>query len=46
MYNIYIYIYIYIYINNSWLEHVHSKHEVVGLNPTRASFLYGIKYSN
>ena len=39
MYNIYIY-------KNNWLEHVHSKHEVVGLNPTWASFLYGIKYSN
>ena len=24
------------------LERVHGKHEVVGLNPTQAKFLYGI----
>ena len=26
-----------------WLERVHVKHEVVGSNPTRANFLYGIE---
>ena len=26
-----------------WLERVHGKHEVVGLNPTQANFLYGIE---
>ena len=25
------------------LDHVHGKHEVVGSNPTRAKFLYGIE---
>ena len=42
------YIYIYIYISSfgqiaQWLERVHGKHEVVGSNPTRANFLYGIE---
>ena len=49
---IYIHIYIYIYIHThiyiygqiaQWLEHVQGKHELVGSNPTRASFLYGIE---
>ena len=26
-----------------WLERVHGKHEVVGSNPARANFLYGIE---
>ena len=26
-----------------WLESVHSKHKVMGLDPTRANFLDGIK---
>ena len=26
-----------------WLERVHGKHEVLGSNPTRANFLYGIE---
>ena len=44
--HIYIYTYINIYMFGQiaqWLEQVHGKHEVVGSNPTRANFLYGIK---
>ena len=26
-----------------WLERVHGKHKIVGSNPTRANFLYGIE---
>ena len=43
-----IYIYIYKRISSfgqiaQWLERVHGKHEVMGSNPIRANFLYGIE---